>query len=88
MKLLYSLRQPLDIFREVFEKTGVSQIQIQGRCRIGRYVKARVLFAEIARKEGYSFSAIGRHLKKDHTTVIYHLQLKRRKFKPERIDNG
>lgn len=39
--------------------------------RLRKYVRARVIFMVKARNHGHSFKAIGRFLKRDHSTVIH-----------------
>ena len=65
--------QPFEIFAAVEKETGLSKSRITGRCRSRRLVEARRRFIALALEEGYSLSAIGRHLKRDHTTICYHV---------------
>lgn len=67
------MRNPFELFEDVQKATGITKIQLQGRQRPSEYVRARVMYSRLARAEGYSYPEIGRHLKKDHTTIVYHI---------------
>lgn len=53
---------------------GVTPADLSGGDRDQRVVFARMIFAQLARETGASFSVIGRAIKHHHTTVIYWLK--------------
>lgn len=63
------MRPAFELFEIVYEKTGMTKQDLQGRWRIKKYVHARRLFALLAREDGYSFNRIGRMLRRDHATI-------------------
>lgn len=63
-----------EIFNMVFLATGVDRMKLIGDCRRQSMVKARREFIRIAHNEGYSVSAIGRMMQRDHTSILHHLQ--------------
>ena len=58
------------IFKIVEKETGLQRDKLCSSRRYKEMVKGRMLFAVLARREGFSLSTIGRYLLKDHTTVI------------------
>jgi chromosomal replication initiation ATPase DnaA len=66
--------QPFEIFEIVHQKTGVTRDQIRGVQKTDNLVIARCMFSIIARQEGYSHSAIGRHINRDHSTVMAYFE--------------
>lgn len=67
------MKNPFELFAEVEKETGITKVQLQGRQRDAAYVRARVLYSVMARKEGYTFPEIGGQLHKDHSTIVYHI---------------
>jgi hypothetical protein len=52
---------------------NVFSINIMKNSRTRNIVDARLIYAKILRDRGHTFSAIGRSLKKDHTTILYYI---------------
>ncbi|MGB1269866.1 MAG: helix-turn-helix domain-containing protein [Flavobacteriaceae bacterium] len=50
------------------------ECDIDNPCRERKYVNARMTFAYIMKKRGYSLSSIGRMLVKNHATIIHYLK--------------
>lgn len=65
-------RFPENIFKKVSKDTGLTRKQICGTSREMKFVRARILFMWYALAEDISLAAVGRLLKKDHTTMVYH----------------
>lgn len=62
--------------------TGVSVKEMQGVCRTGGKVRARMYVSHLSRSLGglsLNLETIGKHLHRDHTTVMHHI----RRFKEE-----
>lgn len=68
------MKHPFEIFATVLKATGISKERLQGNQRTSEVVRARVLYSTIAREAGHSYPEIGRQLKKDHTTILYHIK--------------
>ena len=49
-------------------------LDLQKKCRKRPYVDARRVYTMIMRDRGYSLTAIGRTLDKDHATIIHYLK--------------
>jgi len=64
-------KNPNEIWEQVRDELGFSKQQLLGNQR--EFTKGRKRWAEIAYESLYTLSAIGRHLKRDHTTVMYYL---------------
>ena len=65
-----------DIFVQVLAETGVDKNHLQGKQRQKKYISARRKFIEYALSEGYHPKLIGEALKKDRTTILFHLKPK------------
>jgi len=50
------------------------QCDINSRCRERRFVNARMTFAWMMKKRGYSLSSIGRMMGRNHATIIHYLK--------------
>ncbi len=59
------------IINKVQEVTGVD---IRTRSRKQNIVYAKKIYFHIARQKGYTFQEIGKEIKADHATVIWHCQ--------------
>lgn len=59
------------IFKIVLNETGQNKANLMGSSRIGATVHARRIFCLFAIKAGYSFSNVGKTLKRGHTTIMY-----------------
>ena len=53
----------------------VSIRKLRGSAREAYLVEARREFAALASEHGFSASAIGRALDRDHTTILHHLKI-------------
>ena len=62
------------ILNIVTKETGVSADSILSSSREREIVRARNLFIALARKNLFSYTTIGRILKKDHSTIIYSIK--------------
>jgi len=49
-------------------------LDILKKCRQRPYVDARRVYAQVMRDRGYSLTAIGRSLGKDHATILHYLR--------------
>jgi len=59
------------IYEIVKLEMGVDKGQLLSKRRFDSLVKARALFVCLAKHYNFSYSAIGRELKKDHSTAIH-----------------
>lgn len=66
------------VVRQIAEKTNVESRMIMGRSRVAHVVQARHRVMAALREMGYSASAIGEAMGRDHTTVMYALGMLRR----------
>jgi len=69
---------PGEVIAAVAERHGLTSADLIGPCRNSEIVTARCAAMYELRWAGFSLPAIGRFLKKDHSTVMYAL----RKFPP------
>ncbi len=53
---------------------------LRGKCRKRAYSDARTMFCDISRKYGFTVTAIGDFMSRDHTTVVHHSQKARDLF--------
>jgi len=60
-----------ELVASVCEGHGISESELVGRRRIRHLVSARRDFVVLARSHGYSYPAIGRALRRDHTSCIH-----------------
>lgn len=67
------------IKRGIQDGTGITYLDIIGRCREIKYVFAREIFAKLMSDQGKGGSEIARIMHRDHATVIYYL----RKYKED-----
>lgn len=68
-----------EVALSVAKKHSITIEDLQGSCRRKELVAARKEFCRIcALSIGKSYTTIARFLKRDHTTVMHHLGLKRR----------
>ncbi|MBR6311297.1 MAG: hypothetical protein IKR52_08900 [Paludibacteraceae bacterium] len=58
------------IFREVKDKTGVQSGEIISRSRTWRIHRARILFCQLCRLQGYTTTEIGVMIQRNHATVL------------------
>ena len=58
------------IFKEVKEKTGVQCSEILSRSRKWRVHRARILFCQLCKMQGYTTTEIGNMIQRNHATVI------------------
>jgi|GEM_PF-5234547 len=63
-----------EIFKEVQNYTGFTREELTGKRRYRTLAGARKYFAQLARKETYSYPQIARALKKDHTSIMHSLK--------------
>lgn len=59
----------------IAEIRGLQISELRSDSRLARLVEVRASIARRASENGYSFSAIGRALNRDHTTIIHHTRL-------------
>jgi hypothetical protein len=48
------------------------ECDINSRCRERRFVNGRMVFSHMLRQRGYTCSAIGRYMNRDHATVLHY----------------
>ena len=64
----------VDIKQAIADALGVSFQDIIGRKRENKYVYARMIFAQLCRKEGATVLRIAKEMSHNHATVIYYLK--------------
>ncbi|MGE3710025.1 MAG: helix-turn-helix domain-containing protein [Hyphomicrobiaceae bacterium] len=63
------------LLRRVAADHGLTPTILIGRSRIRKIVKARYDFIRLAHAHGYNSSTIGWRINRDHTTVLYALDV-------------
>lgn len=53
---------------------GITLEEMQGYSRIPKYIKARREAIAAMHKRGFSLHQIGEAMRRDHTTIVHHLQ--------------
>lgn len=62
----------VDLMDELCEQFNVKKTDITGTSRLHKIVMVRFVFCYVLRKEfGWSYSAIGNEINRDHTTIVY-----------------
>lgn len=64
----------VDIKQAIADALGVSFQDIIGRNRENKYVYARMIFAQLCRKEGATVLRIAKEMQHNHSTIIYYLK--------------
>lgn len=62
-----------EITKLVAKRHGISIEKLLSKSRYSELIKARRELMAAMRLNGYSYSAIGRFLGKNHTTICFHL---------------
>lgn len=71
--------------QKICDSHGVTMEQITGTSRNRELFLIRKQFAEIAYKDGFSASEIGRALNRCHTTVCYYLNRRKKPTPPPQV---
>lgn len=66
---------------DVVRKLGVSAAMLTGRCRSAPIAEQRHIAMRLLERRGLSACAIGRVLKRDHSTVLYGLRIAKERAK-------
>lgn len=62
---------PADLVAFVARSARISLDDIRGTSKAAIYVRARAVAAKVLRERGLSYTQIAKHLRKDHTTIMY-----------------
>lgn len=67
-----SINQDAELIVNIIEEN--LDIDIFEKCRRKDYVSARLICAKLLYEKGYTYKAIGRIMKKDHSSIIYYVR--------------
>jgi hypothetical protein len=67
-----SISQDAELIINIIEEN--LDIDIFEKCRRKDYVSARLICAKLLYEKGYTYKAIGRIMKKDHSSIIYYVR--------------
>ena len=65
-----STDQKIEVIKDIVQE--VMKVNLLDRKRHARIVEARMIFSLMLRESGFTYKAIGRYLRRDHSTIMYY----------------
>jgi hypothetical protein len=70
LKQQCSSDQKIEVIKDIVQE--VMKVNLLDRKRHARIVEARMIFSLMLRENGFTYKAIGRYLRRDHSTIMYY----------------